>query len=323
MQLQKVLLFSALVFSQGALYPVFADRVNDAFGEEQRQKNAELIRAVKGKDIKAVRELLNAGADPDARATRRRLRTALMVAIYVESSEIVDLLLKARAQVNNVKDIYSVSVIEVAIDKGNPEILAQVLEAGAGKDTNDWEVMLGAIFSKPLSPKVIQMLISNRGIGYYTADMDIILSAAIQRKSPEVVEMLLKAGINLNERSEQLFNDAMMAGNIKIMELILDKIVFKHEIKGQLKNFKFHMRHLFSNSIVNGRSVLVRAVAWGNLEAVKLLLDRGIDPAKITVKGESLRDYAQRKDLTEIVKLLDSKSSALSSSCNTAFGESK
>ena len=343
MRLQKVLLFSALVFSQGALYPAFADRVNDAFETEKtsvpieesssqelslaekKQKNTELIEAIKGKDIKAVRELLNAGADPDTRDGGKlftiKTRTALMVAIEEESPKIVDLLLEAGAQVNYVKGFYGLYVIDVAIEKGNPEILAQVLKAGAGKDTGDWQVMFNAIYSLPLNPKVIQMLISNRGIGYGTDDMDIILSAAIMRKNPEVVEMLLEAGINLRSRSEQLLNEAVESGNTKIMGLILDKIILKREIKGKFQNFKFHMRHLLKAK-VDGRSALVRAVELGDAGAVKLLLDRGVS-SDIMVESKSLRDYAHKKGRTEIVEIFDSKSSALPSACNAAFGRSK
>ena len=313
MRLQEILLFVALVFSQGAFHPAFADTPNDSPAaektpvpieesnsqsdslskeDEQKQKNERLIRAIEKKYLKAVKLLLEEGADPNATdgegsPWEARFRAALMIAIGAESPKIVDLL----------------------------------LEAGAGKDTSDWQLMFDTIYSQPLNLKIIQMLISNRGIGYHTADMDIILSAAIKRENPKVVEMLLEAGINFKKSAEKVLGEAVETGNIKIMKLILDKIVFKRENQSKFQSFKFQMKHLLKKK-VDGRSVLVRAVELGNREAVRLLLDRGVS-SDIMVESESLRDYAKRKKFTKIAKLLGGKSSALPGACSAAFNGSK
>ena len=157
MRLQEILLFlflfSTSAFSHNILYPVSDDMVSNFMQSEQmsvsgernifrnisvsekEQRDAELIEAIYKKDAKAVQELLKAGADPNAKTehTDRQGKilwsgTALMVAISIDNSEGVRLLLEARAQFNNIKDLNDMSVIETAIRKGNPEIIDMLLK---------------------------------------------------------------------------------------------------------------------------------------------------------------------------------------------------
>ena len=279
-------------------------------------EGAALIEAIKRKNVKAVQELLNIGADPNTRETEE-LKTALMVAIETGNLEVVDVLLKAKAQVNYVKSFYGSSVIQTAIIEGNLEILEKVLQAGAGQDTSDWGIMVQAIFFRPSSSKILQMLVSKRGIEYLPNDRD-ILGRAIRKNSPEAVEWLLKVGIDFESMAEEILNEAVKSGNIKIMELILDGMIFKNIPRSKFTNFPFYLEYLMRTK-VDSRSALIQAVELGNADAVNLLLGKGADH-NINVQDESLRDYAQRRGQTEIVKIFDAKSAA---SCSAAFKGSK
>ena len=404
MRLQEILLVSALVFSQSALNSAFADTANDFSAEEktsvpteesssqsvslsekeQKQKNAELIKAIvdnnigdvqillkegadanargnkksalkiaidldnigiaeslveagaenegaalieaiKSKDVKAVQELLKIGADPDARGTEE-FKTALIVAIEGGSPEIVDLLIKAKAKITHhyVPGFYFGSPLEAAIEKGNPEVLDRVLKAKANEGIKDEEVMREALDLETLNLEVIRVLISNKITSFGGVGSSKLIGRAMERNSPEAVEMLLKvsdAYFNTKiifDYGEDLLVKAARIGNTKIMELMLDATVLNSESKSKFQKFIFNMKYPFSNPVVNGRSALIYSVELGNADGVKLLLDRGADP-NIKVQDESLRDYAQRRGQTEIVEILDSKSSALSSACKRAF----
>ena len=162
-------------------------------------KNEKLIEAAEKGDVKTVKELLKAG-DIDLNADRGtkddRIRTALMGAIEAESPKIVKLLVEAGAEANSFKDFYglSVSVIQMAVEKGNLEVLAQVVKAAYTGELT--KAAIDAINSQPLNLKIIQVLISTRKevVIMMVAGDYLILNAAINRKSSEVVEMLLKAG---------------------------------------------------------------------------------------------------------------------------------
>ena len=284
-------------------------------------EGAELIGAIKSEDVKAVQQLLHRGANPDDRETEK-LKTAVMVAIEVGNPEIVDLLLKAGVRVNNVKSFYGSSVIQTAIAKGDLGILEKVLEAGAGKDTSDWEVMVQAIFYGSLDTKIVKKLISKRGIEYLSNDRD-ILGRAIRKKNPIAVELLLEAGIGFKPMAEEILNEAVKSGNIKIMKLILGRVAFKHAFRYKFKNFPVYFVEQLMKIKMDGKSALISAVELGNAEALKLLLDKGADPTEIMIENESLRDYAHRKGQTEIVEIFDAKFPALSSACSAAFGGSK
>ena len=194
-------------------------------------KNEKLIEAAEKGDVKTVKELLTAG-DIDLNADRGtrydRVRTALMGAIEAENLEIIRLLLEAGAKVNSVKDFSGqpVSVVQMAVEKGNLGVLAQILKAETGTEVRG-QVVIDAINSQPLNLKIIQMLIPKISVIYGGSNMYGMLDAAIKRKSSEVVEMLLKSGIFLAEKGKKLLIDAIKAGDIKIEESLLIELGLK------------------------------------------------------------------------------------------------
>ena len=292
-------------------------------------EGAALIEAIQSEDVKAVQELLKIGADPNAREIEE-FKTALIVAIEAGSPEIVGLLIKAKAKVthHHVPGFYVRSPLEAAIEKGNPEIVAKLLKAKANKGIRDEEIMREALRLETLNLEVIRVLISKKITSFNSVSRSKLIGRAMERNSPEAVEMLLKASevsfveAAIEDSEENLLNKAARIGNTKIMKLMLDATVLNPEIKNRFQKFAFNISHPFSKSAVNGRSALIHSVELGNSDGVKLLLDRGADPTDIKIEDESLRDYAERKGQTEIVEILDARFSALSSACNQAFSGS-
>ena len=325
MRLQEILLVLALVFSQGALNSAFANTPDDSPAaektsvpteesssqsvslSEKEQRNAELIEAIERKDVATVQKLLNKGADPDAKEMKNYLRPALMVAIRAESPKVIDVLLEAGAQVNYVQDVFGFSVLQAAIRKGNPEILAQVLKAGAGKDTSNEAVVYHVVLFSSLNPETLQILSSKRNLKNFKNGEEILIKA-IKKKSPKAVEWLLKIGVSFRPIAEKVLLEAVKAGNVKTMELILDRMVLTHETDNKYEKFKFNIKP-FAKMKVYGGTALIHAVELGNIEPVQLLLERG---ASVSDGGESLRDYAvRREDRSEIVKMLDEQNERL------------
>ena len=294
-----------------------------------KNEGAELIKAIEERGVEAVKELLKAGANPNSRETKD-FKSALIVAIEAGTSKIVDVLIEAQAKAthHHTESLYEGSPLEAAIEKGDIEILEKVLKAGAGRKIPNEDIMEAALNLEPLNLDVIRFLVSkNKVASFYIGSVHskALLDKAMERNSPEVVEMFLKktepAFFNsvTFDHGEALLNKAVSTGNTKIMELILDRVVVNPEIKNKFQRTIFHLSHPFSKPVVNGRSALVRTVELGNADGVKLLLDRGVDP-NIRVQDGSLRDYAQKRGQTEIVEILNAKSAA---SCSAAFGGSK
>ena len=110
-------------------------------------------------------------------------------------------------------------------------IIGQVLEAGAGKDSDAFQMMFDAIVHSSHAQysklEVMKKLIASREVGYFDNGIDIMLRAAIKKNNSRAVELVLKTEINLTPSSEKLIIDAVKAGDIEIEKSLLAKMAFK------------------------------------------------------------------------------------------------
>lgn len=115
-----------------------------AFIDEQRQKiQSQLELAIRKNESRKTRDLLKMGADVNWRYGRYK-ETALIIASRLCREEIVDILIKAGADVN-AKDIHNWTALSSSVEGVYPSLINKLLDAGATFDDPD-TVVACAIF---------------------------------------------------------------------------------------------------------------------------------------------------------------------------------
>lgn len=214
-----------------------------------------LLRAVDTGQIETVEVLLNAKADPNVRDHNGK--TALMKAVesqkpaivalllshgvdvkavtpdgdspaltaaqdgLPESFEIIKMLGKAKANMDASNAAYT--PLFYAVNQSNKELVRVLLEAGASPDAKTQ-------FGKtPLHEaignlEILQMLLAAKGNPNVTNDRgETPLHEAIANGSLETVDALLKAGADVNKKSDSQLSPLMLASNLfknDIIELL-------------------------------------------------------------------------------------------------------
>lgn len=69
--------------------------------------------------------------------------------------------------------------------------------------------------------------------------------------------------------------------------------------------FKFLLDKTNLNQNCDGRTPLMYATKYGQIEYVKILLEKGADKTLKNQQGETALDYAKKYNQTEIIKLLE------------------
>lgn len=148
------------------------------------------------------------------------------------------------------------------------------------------------------------------------------ISSTFNSNNKNIIELLIKFGLNLDDEDMTLASLAIQKGNASLLEfLILNKIPFDPKSLGR----KFSLLHLAISTkqdniikillnagynpkevYLNGNNPLHLAVLNGRPDTVALLMDRGLDPFSENKGGYKPIDYAESKP--EILKILLRKS---------------
>ena len=177
------------------------------------KKKIALRWAVKVQDHTQAEELLKDGADPNAGNKFSDIHTPLTVAIRANDVEMVRLLVKYGANVND-KSCYNNSFLADAVGQGNLEIVKILVEAGANVNHKTY-------FGSPIQ-------------------------AALREGNTEIVDYLLERGADIESHtnwargnSTPIF-DALAAGDSESVQKLIDKGADIHVV-GDFGNTLLHV----------------------------------------------------------------------------------
>jgi ankyrin repeat protein len=154
----------------------------------------DLLSALTADDTTSARTLLSQGADPNQRAVDGT--TPLHWAVRNESVELVELLLRAKADVR-AADRYGVTPLHIATSLANNTIAQRLLAAGADPNATD-------------------------------QSGETLLSLAIRSGAPDVMNSLLEKGANVNAKMGPWDNTALMIA-IRENEPSMARVLLEHD----------------------------------------------------------------------------------------------
>ena len=239
-----------------------------------------LHNAARSGDLSAVKMLLEAGADPNARG--RRGATPLHEAAYNDNLAVVEALLAAGAD-PNAGERGGATPLHEAAHNDNPAIVKALLAAGADP------------------------------LGYYRGDdhEHLIISritplhyAAAQNANPAVAEALIAGGADLEARTEYRtpLHEAARNNNLAVVEALLEAGADPNALKDPAR--------ARATDVIGGTggdrpTPLHEAAGWRNNPAVvEALLEAGADPNARNRRGLTpLHEVARRNHHPTVVDL--------------------
>ena len=289
-------------------------RLAPALGDALRRENAA--------DFKA---LLDQGADPNTRllddnAIPREKPTPILVTASGLDIKIVKLLLDAGANPNLTQEKGSSTALMMAASVGNLPICQILVSRGANinaQDGNGYTPLLEAAhFGKT---QVAEFLVS-KGAFLYAIDKKTYMTPLMEAAYGgcwEIFRVLFAVGANLKYKNAMGRTPLMEAattvspetaadvrGKIKIVKLLLAQgvDVNAHDLNGQTAAMNVLASPVFGDDSAPGSDA-----AAANLEILKILVSRGANIDARDSEGKSLFLQAARYGNTDIVKYLLTK----------------
>ncbi|MBM7558121.1 ankyrin repeat domain-containing protein [Halanaerobacter jeridensis] len=234
-----------------------------------------LMYAAKNGDVDMINKLIEEGADVTAKDNMGR--TALMMAVM--NPEAVKLLIKKGANVNVKSDKGKTALMYAAAARNIKSIkilLANEANANArdnkGRTALDFAVLERDSRIVKREKKIAKMLIKN-GLKSKTA-----LFKSIDKERPEVVEILIEEGADVNVRTDDGRTALMKAIGENNSEIV--KVLIKG---GANVNAKDN----------NGQTALMKAVNKRNKYVVKMLIENGANVNAKDNKGQTALDILE------------------------------
>ena len=217
------------------------------------------------------------------------------------------------------------SLLMIAIENDSHNVLDMILVRGAYLE-EEIEDGRTPIFYVRSSEALNKLVIAGADINKLDNKKESVISYFIKNKPFEYSEYLVLAGANLDiENSEgwtPIF-DAVVSGNIKLVELMLERggDFKKEDIYGnipifytndedmllkllEIKDYNLNMRNRKNENIFG--EIYLRAVDNGYVNVVKKLFELGVNPYYMSY-GDSAISIAKEKNNLEMIGLLQSK----------------
>ena len=227
-----------------------------ADAEAAARRDAPLLAAVKAADVDTVRSLVDQGVDVNRTAPDGA--TALHWAVHRNDAGLVDLLLDAGADVS-AKNRYGVQPISLAAENGNAEILEALLEAGAD---------------------------ANAAL----PEGETVLMTAARTGDAAAIRVLLVRGADPNLRDSFRGQTALMwaaARNNADAVHALAELGADVDAKTKTVERPPNGNRLFYASPPTGFTALLFAARGGHIDAVRVLLAAGADVNDTLSDGQS------------------------------------
>ena len=264
-----------------------------------------LIDAVKNRDLRGIRALIDEGADLDARQPGGA--TALAWAVHLQDHETADRLLASGADVNTA-DEYGDTPLILASANGDQYLIERLVAAGADATAERWSGETALMLAAGTGVASAIGLLSEGGTPLDATEtrrgQTALMWAAAEGHS-EVVEALIAAGAEVNLASAEGFTALAFAAtsdDVRSIRALLAAGADPNAASqdGSLPtNIAASYGHAdalellieaggdFSRGDRDGRTPLYAAAQAGNSESVSLLLDAGADPNVTTAAVES------------------------------------
>jgi len=256
---------SSLVF---ALIACACVAVVSAAGSDPR-----LVRAVKGKDLQAVRALIKERVDVNG--TQGDGSTALHWAARVDDLTIVDALIRAGAKPNIVNDV-GMTPLHLACVNRSAQVVDRLLAGGADANATlmSGETALMTCARTGNAQTVKALLTHGARVNVKEAghDQTALMWAAAQ-SHPDVVSVLVESGADIKARSK----------------------TYPQTVVGE-QTQRAGREELNYTVLRGGMTPLLFAVRAGDAESVKLLLAAGADPNDHLPDGTSALVLAAHSD---------------------------
>ena len=192
--------------------------------KEVSDMKSEIINVVKSNDYNKTKELLEKGADINAKDERDR--TLLMIAVYNNNYEISKLLIEKGADINEQDDMKNNPFLYSGAE-GQLDILKLLAKAGADtKITNRYGGVAVIPASERGHTETVKYLLENTDINVnhvnnlgWTALLEAIILGDGGRKHIEITELLLKHGADPNIADRNGVTPLMHARERKYKEI--------------------------------------------------------------------------------------------------------
>ena len=192
----------------------------------QKITDAQFLEICRNGTEQEIIKALKSGANPNAKENVFG-STALMWAIDNNYPEAVKALIRANANVN-ARDKLGRTALMLLLDEAQPnvEFIKILLKAGAdvnAKDDSGTYVIMWAVLHTPEIMNII--LKAGAKLNVLTNSGSNVLMEAVKGENPEIVKMLIKEGINVNAKNKDGMTALMYAArdsNKEVINILID-----------------------------------------------------------------------------------------------------
>ncbi len=246
-----------------------------------------LFETIEQRELNFLKILLNSDINVNVRDAYGQ--TALMLASFKGSTEIVKMLLDKGADVN-IASNEGRTALMLASKYGHVDVLELLLQKDANINvgtTEGWTALILA--SQEGHADIVKILLTKGAkIDTKTRIGWTALMAASQEGHADIVRLLLDKGVNVdikNERGVTALAGAVIMGHFEVVKLLLDK---KANIN--IRDF-------------NGNTALMKAASRGDTKITQLLLDKGADTTIVNTDRVTALGIGASKGHFDVVKL--------------------